>query len=57
MEVTRAIETEKFIVYRRERGAEKNVNLYFVYDKERMFEPGIEFKTIVQARKFIRGSK
>lgn len=54
MKITRVIETEKWIIYRRERGCEKWVKLYFAYNKETMSDTDHEFKTITQAKSFIK---
>ena len=53
MVINRQIETDKIIIYRRQRGNETNIPLYFAYDKEKQQSTGDEFRTITQARKYI----
>jgi len=54
MVIYRVIETEKAIIYQRQRGNETNIPLYFHFDKVSNQSSGKEFKSITQARKFIK---
>jgi hypothetical protein len=53
MKVTKVLQKENIAIYKRQRNGEKGVSLYFAYNVDKDEAVDVEFKTIIQARKFI----